>query len=235
MLQIAEPEVTPATNRPPLLPQFDVDPFGPDDPDDVLVMTSERRLRRLAISAADAGVRFARDAIPYDPAAWMFTPLPMFCFARPLEACQDLDGFSRSSLLHGLHLGLDAGPEELDALLCDDDLPDGFEITKCNWVGENARLFTAVIEGGLGAGGVVVRAFCAMMAESADALRARLRSRYDAELVEVARIVEGYEASPVGDLLLSPDMKLMLAEVAADPRSPRAEGLEVQLDKRGAA
>jgi len=43
----------------------------------------------------------------------------------------------------------------------------------------------------LGAGEVAVQGFCAMMADSADMMRARLCSRYGPELLERVEIIEG--------------------------------------------
>src|SRR3954469_7976833 len=99
------------------------DPFDPLEADgrgDAPVLTPERRLRRVAIVAADRGARFERERIVHDPVAWLLAPRALFGGRRPLDACQDCTRFLRAAVLHGLSLGLDADPREVDALADDD-------------------------------------------------------------------------------------------------------------------
>lgn len=94
----------------------DHDPLEPDDRADRPVLTTERRLRRLAIVAADTGARFARERIGHDPMAWLLAPRALFDGRNALDACQSRSGFMRAVLLHGLSLGLDADPDEVDGM-----------------------------------------------------------------------------------------------------------------------
>ncbi|HXG55593.1 MAG TPA: hypothetical protein VNJ03_09475 [Vicinamibacterales bacterium] len=101
--------------------KWNCDPLDPDAIDDVAVTTTSRRLVRLAIAAADAGARFAREGLDEDPAAWMLTPRVLFDGLPPIDACQQRGHFTRSVVLHSLGLGLDADPRAIDALLDEED------------------------------------------------------------------------------------------------------------------
>lgn len=102
---------------------MDPNPFAEDDPADFPILTSERRLLRLVMCAADVAARFARENRAGDAAAWMRSPAPMFDFDRPLDACQELDGFVRATLLNGLQADLRASRADLDMLVLDDAWP----------------------------------------------------------------------------------------------------------------
>lgn len=110
-----------------LLPNRRTDPLAQDEMDDKAVVTTERRLVRLAIIAAQTGSRFAREAVGYDPVAWLLSPRHAFDGRRAIDACQDRDPFLRATILHSLSLGLDADPVELDCLLGPggDEMEDG--------------------------------------------------------------------------------------------------------------
>ncbi|TVV76252.1 hypothetical protein [Sphingomonas solaris] len=95
------------------------DPLEDDSPDDALLITSARRLQRLAIIAAETGARFARDGIAHDAAAWMLAPRRLFGGRPAITACMERPHFGRALLLHGLSLGLDAEPADVDDLLAD--------------------------------------------------------------------------------------------------------------------
>lgn len=108
-----------------------MDVNGFDDPNvhplysATMVEPLDRRPILLVVVAAETGVRFARDGLSHDPAAWMLAPRAMFEGVRPLEACQSQQGFLRALLLHGLSMGLDADPAWLDLLLEEGDDEDG--------------------------------------------------------------------------------------------------------------
>lgn len=218
------------------------DPLVSDHPDDPVVPTTGRRLQRLAIVAADVGARFAREAIPHDPVAWLLAPRNLFSGACALDACQDRDAFVRATLLHGLSLGLDADRDELDALLAadedGDDGPLGEETPSCAgsaWRG-SARLFTCTIEGRAGSGGRSVQAFCATVAADEEAFRRRLCVRYGQALGEAALVQEGFDPEGViARTLLSDAVRRMLATVARDPNDDLAMGLDLQVEQRFAA
>lgn len=105
-----------------LPPVQEFDPFDQDQEEDVRVLTTERRLLRLAIIAADTAARFVREGIETDPVAWLLTPRALFDGERAIDACQGRMHFARAVVLHGLALGLDGDPDAIDALLADDDL-----------------------------------------------------------------------------------------------------------------
>ena len=122
------------------LGRWSCDPLEADEPSDEIVMVTPRRLLRLAIAAADAGARFSREGLNLDPVAWMIAPRQLFDGRSAMDACQDLDHFHRSVVLHGLNIGLDASPSDIDELLeldaddirdrvfaSGDDLPEGVE------------------------------------------------------------------------------------------------------------
>lgn len=100
------------------------DPMANDRADDVLVVTSRRALCRVAYVAAETASRFEREKIKHDPVAWMLAPRRLFGGKAALDACLERDAFLRAALLHGLSLGLDADPEQLDDLIDEEDEQD---------------------------------------------------------------------------------------------------------------
>lgn len=112
-----------STDAAPVL-KWDCDPLDADEPEDASMTTSSRRMLRLAIAAADAGARFAREGLEQDPVAWMLTPRAVFDGRTAIDACQELTSFRRSIALHALGLGLDADPRAIDELLVDDEDAD---------------------------------------------------------------------------------------------------------------
>ena len=229
-------------------PLFDIDAIGPDPlGDDLLadqpVLTTDRRLRRIVAVAADVGARFVREGLTGDPAAWMQAPRGLFGGRTAIEACQDRDSFVRATLLHGLSFGMDAEPEELDAVLIEDpwdDAPEE-ELGAPAWryldaVSEAPRLFTCLVAGRIGSGGRSVEALCAMVVADEGAARRRLRCRYGQDLGDRAEVVEGTAAEhPLARRLLSDDMAGLIAEMARDPGADAACGFDVQLERRFAA
>ena len=93
------------------------DPLDADRADDVAVSATRRSLCRVALIASEAGARFQRESAACDPMAWMLAPRKLFGGGAAIEACLDRDHFSRALLLHGLGLGVDANPEDIDGLL----------------------------------------------------------------------------------------------------------------------
>lgn len=100
------------------------DPLGQDEAEDAILYTTRRALSRVAFVAAETAARFEREGVEHDPMAWMLSPRRMFDGDAALDACLDRPSFLRAVLLHGLALGLDAEPHELDDLVEDDDLAD---------------------------------------------------------------------------------------------------------------
>lgn len=97
------------------------DPLDPDSLNDFPVVTTRRRLTRLALVAAETGARFQRDGIGHDPMAWLLAPRLLFDGLDAIEAAADLRHCTRAILLHGLGIGLDADPTVIDELCADDE------------------------------------------------------------------------------------------------------------------
>ena len=226
------------------------DPADPDLPTDVPVVTTRRGLCRMAMVAADAATRFQRDGVDVDPVAWMLAPRKLFGGATALEACLGHNHFMRASLLHGLAIGLDAEPSEIDALAVDGfDDGDGSKVYDLDEVGEDGaedyafddleiaplghgdlRLYTATIA--FMGGGVIFHAFHASLARTAGEVGERLRRRYGEEVGRRATVVSGFRTGGgfVG-ALVSPALAEMLRDVAANPSSPIAAGLDLNLEQ----
>ena len=202
------------------------DPLEADDRGDAPVLTTERRLRRLAIVAADTGARFACERLDHDPVAWLLAPRALFGGRRPLDACQDRSGFLRAALLNGLSLGLDADPGKVDALVGGDvgvsspvvrgsSQPLPFE----------RRFFACSIEelDCLAGGGVL----WLMAAADAHAARTRLRERYGhpADRAVIREAVGLLNGVALTDDFLS-RLLVVLLGVAGDA----AQGVEFRLE-----
>lgn len=221
--------------------EIKIDPLAEDEVGDAPLFTTERRLQRLAIVACDTGARFAREGIKHDAAAWMLAPRELFGGARPIDACQGRGAFVRATLLHGLSLGLDADPAELDALLEQDDEVDALdpiEEVPSAWPASDGtmRLFTCTVEGRFGSGGRCIQAFCAMVATNEAVVRRRLNLRYGERLGAAANVEEGFDAeSELAKSLLSPNMAKMLSAIARDPAGEMGAGLDIQVEQRFAA
>lgn len=97
------------------------DPLGRDRDTDIQIVTTRRALCRMAFVAAETAARFEREGIDHDPVAWMMTPRMLFEGDSALEACLHRTGFKRAIILHGLSLGLDALPHQIEVFMDDDD------------------------------------------------------------------------------------------------------------------
>ena len=222
------------------------DPLEPDDVDDEVIVTSSQRLLRVAVAAADAGVRFARDSGGQDAAAWMLTPRAVFGGRPAIEACQDLKEFNRSIVLHGLRLGLDADPASLDALLADDG-PDHAEVAMAG-SGDMKAVMDDPLDVRLprpllltcwvacdGASDRVF-AFCGVVTDRPSDLVDRVIGRYGAEAAATADFQVGFDKSAaMATAMISDAMADTLTMAAADPASPLAQGLDVVVEQRFAA
>ncbi|MGN7160490.1 hypothetical protein [Sphingomonas sp. SAFR-052] len=91
------------------------DPLMPDTVDDQIVTLSQRQLARIVLVAVECGGRFQRDAMQYDPLAWMFAPRAIFGGVRSVDAVMDLNNCERALILHGLGM-LDGEIEFVDDL-----------------------------------------------------------------------------------------------------------------------
>jgi hypothetical protein len=219
-----------------------IDPLDADQAGDMPVLTTERRLRRLAMTAAMTGARFERDQLSEDPMCWLLAPRTMFGGARPIDACQDLHALLRATLLHRLSLGMDARSDDLDALLADeealtqfrgaDEADEALEID-AGLQDVRVRLYTCTVEGIVANNGGFVQVFCAMVAPSESAVRQRLGESYGPDLAMGATIQEGFDGNgPLAHALLSGPLKRLLNQVDCDPDGRLAAGFDFRLEQR---
>lgn len=97
------------------------DPLDLDRASDLLISMTNRQLSRILFIAADTAARIQREQSSGDPMAWLFSPRRLFGGLAAVSACKDRDNFIRAIVLHGLSLGFDADPDEIDLLLQDDE------------------------------------------------------------------------------------------------------------------
>ncbi len=231
-----------------------VDPLDDDAPSDGVVVTTHRAISRVALVATEAGSRFQREGIAHDPMTWMMAPRLLFGGASAIEACLDRDACMRGILLHGLAVGLDAEPAELDALLEGDDEVDGSVVADEEAGGSGwkfhpaapggphlvapeaepprgaARLFTATVVANDGF--ETVQAFHASIAMDEAEIAGRLYMRMGAAMAD-AVIIEGFDpGAPLVAALVAPALCDTLALVAANPFSPLAAGLDLNVEQR---
>ncbi|QXQ06122.1 hypothetical protein KX816_18365 [Sphingosinicellaceae bacterium] len=220
------------------------DPIGIDDPRDVSVITTARGLCRVALIAAQAATRFAAEGSEHDPMAWMLAPRRLFDGRNALSACREHQPFMRAMLLHGLALGLDADPDDLDDLFSDDaeldmhETPaDHCDLGPANGEGTPAgqpdgrpRLYTATIADRTG--GALLHAFHASVASSPAEIAARLWARYGTAATGAA-ITPGFDRTQAfAQALVAPAVADLLEKVDADPVSPVAGGLDLNFEQR---
>ena len=219
------------------------DPLDVDTASDDVILTTRRGLVRLALVASETGARFAREGVSIDPVAWMLAPRHLFDGRAAIEACLHREECLRAILLHGLSIGLDAYPEDLDELVAVEDVgPSGMaddgmtlsrvkETTPCNG---RPKLWTSLAVGRCD--DATIQAFDAVIAEDREEAERSLRARHGASLLEDLEIVEGFDATlPLAEALVSPALADMLEQVAQDPSSPLAEGLSVSIHQRFSA
>ena len=122
------------------------DPLDVDEPSDQAITLTERQLARVVFIAAETGGRFEREARTSDPVAWLFAPRVLFGGLAPVSACQDRENFIRAIILHGLSIGVDAEPSDIDALLVDEDLEVKVRVAakRESTVGPNLKLAAAL-------------------------------------------------------------------------------------------
>ncbi len=221
------------------------DPLDPDTSTDALIVTTRRGLLRLALVASETASRFAREQVAIDPMAWMLAPRRIFGGRAAIDGCLAREECLRAVVLHGLSMGLDADPAEIDALADEDDDEGAFGAADdVPQIGDAAslaereprgpRLWTSFLVAQNESG--AVQAFDALIAVDRREAEERLRTRHGGRLADEMRIVEGFDPNlPLAEALISPALADMLAQVAADPASPLAEGLSVSVMQRFAA
>jgi len=196
------------------------DPLGRDAVDDVPLTTTRRRLLRVAMVAAEAGARFAAEGGGTDAAGWMIAPSALFHGAAPIDACQERAAFCRATLAHGLDLGDDVDPEEVDSMIDQrllDGLPDGGGPADAG-----ARLFTCVVAGELGA--PVAQVFRALIADSPAALRDRLAREYGAAVASRVRVAQGVDRTDPGVRSLLSKATIAFLETIGSRAAELADG-----------
>jgi hypothetical protein len=219
------------------------DPLDPDAAGDALIVTTRRSLLRVALVAAETASRFAREGLDADPMAWMLTPRRLFDGRAAIDGCLERSDCFRAILLHGLSIGLDADPVEIDALGSDDDEHEDADLEGIEDQSDPSpeddgtrppRLWTSLLVGRLDAD--EVQAFDAVVAGDRDEAEARLRARHGDALAGGIEVVEGFDPNlPLVEALVSSALSDMLVQVAGDPGSPLAKGLSVSVKQRFAA
>lgn len=216
-----------------------LDPIEHDSPGDERLVTTRRAVCRIATVAAEAGARFQRDGVGIDPMAWMLAPRRMFDGVAPIDACLARGPFLRGVLVHGLALDLDMDPDDLDALFDDEAGDAPVVVNGSDQPGASSalrlrppppRLFTATVV--CRDGVETVHAFHASLAIEAGEVMRRLHFRIGAASSD-AVIVEGFDpTNPMVEAMVAPAIVDMLAQVARNPLSPLAAGLDLNVEQR---
>lgn len=215
------------------------DPLDDDDAGDVTLTTSRRALVRLALVATEVGARFQREGVAHDPMAWMLSSRRLFSDRPALLACLELDECLRAVLLHGLSLGLDAAPAQIDALLCDSpgDPGGGFWEGGDGMGGEPARrsagrqrLYSALIV--IARGGELIHLFHASVAPATSVVRERIRARFGAVAATQADIQLGVDLECATTSALLPPAFRLMVERGRRIRWSTMTGLDVTVEHR---
>ncbi len=231
-----------AAELPPPLKSFP-DPLDPDQPDDKLVFVTQRGLVRLALTAAEAGGRFARDGLNVDPMSWMLSPLRVFEGRTAMEACLEHKHCLRSVLMHGLSLGVDVDPLALDDLLADNDGEQARGKKKSKSSGANngdsplifyagqPRLYTAMIC--FKDDQHIINAFHAVITREPKNIHGHLVGRYGANAASEARIRLGFfPADPMVLALVPNVLSEIIRKFEVDNDFQRHENFTVDIEHR---
>ena len=213
------------------------DPLDPDLPDDPRILATRRGLTRLALVAAETGARFQREGEGVDPMAWMLAPRRLFRGSTAIESCLAREDFMRALLLHGLSLGMDAEPAQIDALLCDSpgEIGEGFYEGRDPGGGaarpvRRVRLYSAMIV--VARGGELAHLFHASVAPTAAVVRERIRARFGAAAAAQADIMVGVDLDcPATSEMLPPAFRAMV-ERGRRVRWSGMAGLDVTVEHR---
>ena len=101
-----------------------LDPLDPDLTSDPQLTLSHRELGRLVFIAAETGARCEREGAEVDPVSWLFAPRVLFGGRQAVVACKERQAFVSAIILHGLSIGFDADPSEIDVLVAEGDRPE---------------------------------------------------------------------------------------------------------------
>ncbi|WP_019834446.1 hypothetical protein [Sphingomonas sp. PR090111-T3T-6A] len=216
-----------------------LDPLEADAPTDTRVPLSTRQICRLATIASETGARFARDRLRADALAWLYAPRELFSGQCAIDACVEIHAFKRALVLHGLSLGLDASPDEIDDLLepsggvetFDELLEPSNRTAMPTSQVRRCQLFTATILDESERG--TLQAFVAVVADDAREVFEHLRDRYGTRVADLAVIRAGFDPSePIAMALVSEAVGDALTLIARKVGSPLAAGVDVQLESR---
>lgn len=215
------------------------DPLDEDTAADPTMVATRRGLTRLALIAAETGARFQREGEGHDPMAWMLAPRRLFAGSTAIESVLAREDFMRALLLHGLSLGLDAEPAQIDALLCDTpgdvgggfwEGGDGAGSEPVRNVSRRQRLYSAMIV--IARGGELVHLFHASVAPTASVVRERIRARFGAAAAAQADIQLGVDLDcPATSEMLPPAFRVMV-ERGRRIRWSAMTGLDVTVEHR---
>ena len=209
------------------------DPLDADSPFDEVVITTSRSLCRLALVATETGARFQREAEAHDPMAWLLSPRRMFAGLTALEACLQREPFMRALLLHGLSLGLDADPDEIDGLTDGRKKfrPATRSSRRTPRSVARARLYTASLL--CSTSGNMLQAFHASVASSVEEFRARLEEKFGLAAAEGAQIRVGFDpAAPVVLALVPAPVTKVLRKVERESTTPAFGNFAVTIEHR---
>lgn len=220
-------------------PPVVIDPLAADEPSDGLVATTARAIGRVALVAAEVATRFERERIPHEPMSWMLAPRRLFGGSTAIEACLHREGTERALALHGLSLGLDADPGEVDALLCDapGDVGGGFweggdgdSAGQGRAVARRFRLYSAMVV--IARGGELVHLFHASVAPSASVVRERLRARFGSAAAAQADIRVGVDLGCPATAGMLPPVFRDVVQPGRRVRWSAMSGLDVTVEHR---
>jgi hypothetical protein len=221
------------------------DPLEDDQPDEEVMVLSERQMSRLVFVAAETGARFAREDRTEDPAAWMYARRRLFDNSNAITACVHRTMFARALVLHGVSPMLDMEPSDMDLLLGDSEDVDldvqvvrdppqqaraSRDASKFKLVRNNI-LFTATAVEESASG--VLHLFYATVAHSEDDVRDQLRSRAGARSAYVADVRPGFDPShPIAMALVSDATSDLISQIQAAPSSPLSVGFRFFAEHR---
>jgi hypothetical protein len=214
------------------------DPLDEDAAGDTTVTATRRGLTRLVLVATEVGARFQREGEGRDPMGWMLAPRRLFAGSTAIESCLARDDFLRALLLHGLSLGLDAEPAQIDALLCDApgdfggfwEGGDGAGGESRRQVAGRQRLYSAMIV--TARGGELVHLFHASVAPVASVVRERIRARFGAAAAAQADIQVGVDLNCAATIGMLPPAFRLMVERGRRVRWSAMAGLDVTVEHR---
>jgi hypothetical protein len=159
----------------------------------------------------------------------------MFAGSTAFEACLQREHFMRALLLHGLSLGMDADPEEIDALL---DEPLEVRLSGQRSRGRSSfrgvarsRLYIAGVLSS--SSGTMVQAFHASVASSLEEFRARLEAKFGQAAAERADVRLGFDpAAPVVLALVPAAVAKVLRKVDRKSAHPQYGNFAVTIEHR---